>query len=87
VLRQSDSDQALVVSAGPTLYEALKAIESLKSKGVNVRLIDLFSVSPIDRDGLLQSLCASNNKLLVVEDHFQHGGLGDVVNRALAGKP
>jgi transketolase len=79
VLRQSASDQLTIVAAGVTLFEALKAHEQLKSAGIPVRIIDLYSVAPIDRLTLLESARATKNRILTVEDHYAHGGLGDAV--------
>ena len=79
VLRQSASDQLTIVAAGVTLFEALKAYEQLKSAGIPVRVVDLYSVAPIDRLTLLESARATKNRILTVEDHYAHGGLGDAV--------
>jgi transketolase len=79
VLRQSASDQLAIVAAGVTLFEALKAHDQLKSAGIPVRVIDLYSVAPIDRLTLLESARAAKNRILTVEDHYAHGGLGDAV--------
>lgn len=79
VLRQSASDQLTIVAAGVTLFEALKAHEQLKSAGIPVRVVDLYSVAPIDRLTLLESARATKNRMLTVEDHYAHGGLGDAV--------
>jgi transketolase len=79
MLRQSASDQLTIVAAGVTLFEALKAHDQLKSAGVPVRVIDLYSIAPIDRLTLLESARATKNRILTVEDHYEHGGLGDAV--------
>jgi len=79
VLRQSASDQITIVAAGVTLFEALKAHDQLKSAGIPVRVIDLYSIAPIDRLTLLESARATKNRILTVEDHYEHGGLGDAV--------
>lgn len=82
IVKQSPHDQALVISGGVTLYECLEAVSKLE---VDVRVIDLFSVKPVDKKELVKSLGECNNKVLVVEDHFETGGLGDAVRRALMG--
>lgn len=79
MLRQSASDQLTIVAAGVTLFEALKAHEQLKSAGIPVRVIDLYSVVPLDRLALLESARATKNRILTVEDHYEHGGIGDAV--------
>ena len=86
VLRQSASDQLTIVAAGVTLFEALKAHDQLKSAGIPVRVIDLYSVAPIDRLTLLESARATKNRILTVEDHYAHGGLGDAVLGAVGSK-
>jgi len=72
------------VAAGVTLIEALKAHEELKKEGVNLRVIDLYSVKPVDRKTLLAAARSTGNTLLVVEDHYAQGGLGEAVMSAVA---
>jgi transketolase len=84
VLRQSAADRATVVAAGVTLTEALKAHDQLQAKGIALRVIDLFSVRPIDRDTLLAAAQATGNLLITVEDHYSAGGLGDAVCEAVS---
>jgi transketolase len=79
VLRHSANDVLTIVAAGVTLFEALKAHDQLKAKGVSVRVIDLYSIVPIDRTTLLESASATQGRLLTVEDHYAHGGIGDAV--------
>ncbi len=79
VLRHSASDQLTIVAAGVTLFEALKAYDQLKASGISVRVIDLYSIVPIDRATLMDSARATNGRILTVEDHYAHGGLGDAV--------
>jgi transketolase len=85
VLRESDSDVATVVGAGVTLYEALKAYDQLKAAGTSIRVIDLYSIAPIDRDGLVKAGRATKGRLITVEDHYAAGGIGDAVAGAVAG--
>ena len=84
VLRQSASDALTIVAAGVTLFEALKAHDQLKSSGVAVRVVDLYSISPIDRATLMDCARATHGRILTVEDHYAHGGLGDAVLSAVA---
>ena len=84
VLRRSDSDRLTIVAAGVTLFEALKAYAQLKTQGIAVRIIDLYSIVPIDRAGLIEHGRATQGRLLTVEDHYAHGGLGDAVLGAVA---
>jgi transketolase len=74
----------LVVAAGITLFEALKAHDELNKSGIDIRVIDLFSIQPIDRETLVASARAAGNQVITVEDHYAHGGLGDAVQSALA---
>jgi len=84
VLRQSNEDAVTVVAAGVTLNEALKAYDSLKKEGISIRVIDLFSVRPVDTDTLLQAAAATNNTIITVEDHYPAGGIGDAVSEAVS---
>lgn len=84
VLRASGSDCLTVVAAGVTLHEALAAYETLKTAGINIRVIDAYSVKPIDAQGILHAAAQTQNTVLVVEDHYYDGGLGDAVLNAVA---
>ncbi len=84
VLRRSDHDRALVVAGGVTVFEALAAYEELKKQGIEVGVIDLFSLQPIDRDELANSARAAGRLVVTVEDHYAHGGMGDCVMAALS---
>ncbi len=83
IVRQSASDKLTIVAAGVTLFEALKAYDQLQSAGIAARVIDLYSVAPIDRATLMDSARATGGRVLTVEDHYAHGGLGDAVLAAL----
>jgi transketolase len=84
VLRSSDTDVATIVAAGITVHEALAAHEQLKVRGINVRVIDAYSVKPIDAEGLRKA-AAETREIVVVEDHALEGGLGSAVLEALSG--
>jgi len=84
VVRKSEKDVATVIGAGVTLFEALKAHDELKAKGISIRVIDLYSVQPIDAASLIEAGKATNGRLITVEDHYISGGLGDAVARAVA---
>ena len=86
VLRRTDHDRALIVAAGVTVNEALLAHEILDGEAIPVRVIDLFSVQPIDRAALITSARAVGGVVITVEDHYVHGGIGDAVLGALAGE-
>ena len=84
VLRQSANDVATVIGAGVTVFEALGAYDRLRSEGTAIRVIDLYSLQPIDRDGLVSAARATGGRLITVEDHYAVGGIGDAVAAAVA---
>jgi transketolase len=84
VLREGAQDRATVVAAGITLHEALKAHAELASRGIGIRVIDLYSVKPIDAEGLARQVRATGGRIVTVEDHYAEGGLGEAVFAALA---
>ena len=84
VLRESANDVATVIGAGITVFEALKAYDQLKMAGMPIRVIDLYSVSPVDREGLVAAGRATGGRLITVEDHYAAGGIGDAVAEAVA---
>jgi transketolase len=86
VLRQSDADRLTIVAAGVTLIEALGAHALLAQDGIAVRVVDAYSVKPIDAAGLRAAAHATGGRVLVVEDHYAEGGLGDAVLNALSGE-
>lgn len=79
VVHQSDKDQATIVAAGITLHEALKAYDQLASENIHVRIIDAYSVKPIDDETLMAAAQEAGAKIITVEDHWPEGGLGDAV--------
>jgi transketolase len=83
-LRESADDAATVIGGGVTVVEALKAHDQLKAAGMSVRVIDLYSVSPVDRDALIAAGRATGGHLITVEDHYAAGGIGDAVADAVA---
>jgi transketolase len=83
VLRQSDNDKACIIAAGVTLHEALKAHQELKEQGIDVSVIDLYSVKPLDEKTIKAIAQKSGNKIVTVEDHYIQGGLGEAVATAL----
>ena len=84
VLRQSASDAAVVIGAGVTVFEALKAYDQLKAEGITIRVIDLYSVQPVDAATLLEAARATGGAVITVEDHYASGGIGDAVSEAVA---
>jgi transketolase len=85
VLRRSSGDVATVIAAGVTLFEALAAHDQLRQEGVAIRVIDLYSVQPLDEDTLRQAAANTQGRLITVEDHYSGGGIGDAVAGATSG--
>lgn len=86
ILRRSDNDVATVIAAGITVFEALKAYEELKKEKINIRVIDAYSIKPLDEETLKSQVSETKNNAIVVEDHFAWGGLGEAVALALSGR-
>ena len=72
-------DKVTIVSAGVTLFEALKAADTLKADGINVTVIDAYSIKPLGKKEILAEAKKTNNTVITVEDHYSEGGLGDAV--------
>ena len=79
----TDADRVTVVAAGITVHEALKAATELMAEGISIRLIDAYSVKPID-GAMIRAAVGVTGRLIVVEDHWAEGGLGDATLAALA---
>jgi transketolase len=84
VVRSSDDDQVTVVAAGITVHNANEACDELQREGVSVRLIDAYSVKPIDADTLREAARATGGRVVVAEDHWPEGGLGEAVLSAFS---
>ena len=85
VLQQTNEDKICVISFGATLFECLNAAEELKkNKGISVRIIDIYSVKPIDVEGLNKNISECNNTAYVIEDHYYEGGVGEAVMSAVS---
>lgn len=83
ILRRSEEDRATVIGAGITVHEALKAADTLAAEGIRIRVIDAYSVKPVDRATILACAKQTGGNLIVVEDHYEEGGLGDAVLNAV----
>ena len=81
VLRKTGNDRITLVSAGITLHEALGAWEEMKNEGVFVRVIDLYSIKPVDKT-TLEEAARDTKAIITVEDHFAEGGIGEAVKSA-----
>ncbi|HEK86036.1 MAG TPA: transketolase [Candidatus Aminicenantes bacterium] len=86
ILRRSEQDVATVIGAGITVHEALKAYEILKKEGINIRVIDAYSIKPIDAETIVKSVTETSGRVVVAEDHFEQGGLGTAVALVLPDK-
>ncbi len=83
VLKKSKKDVVTLISAGITLYEALKAYEQLKKQGINACVIDLYSIKPIDKK-TLEKAAHETQAIITIEDHYPEGGIGEAVSSALS---
>ena len=84
ILRSSDEDVVTVVATGITVHEAVKAAEELHDSGLAVRIIDAYSIKPIDGETLRAAARATGGNVVAVEDHWPEGGLGEAVLSALS---
>jgi len=84
IVRQSDKDQVTIVASCVTLYEAITAADELAASGIHVRIIDPFTIKPLDADTIIQSAKATGGRVITVEDHYPEGGIGDAVCGAVA---
>ncbi|MCT1436969.1 transketolase [Brachybacterium paraconglomeratum] len=86
-LRRSSHDAVTLIGAGVTLHEALGAADALAEEGVQARVIDAYSVKPIDAEGIRAAVAETGGRAVVAEDHHPEGGLGAAVLAALAAEP
>ncbi|KAH8315128.1 transketolase-like protein 2 [Drosophila kikkawai] len=86
VVRQKSSDEVLLIGAGITLYECLAAADQLEKSCITVRVIDPFTIKPLDAGLIIEHGKQCGGRVVVVEDHYQQGGLGEAVLSALAGE-
>ncbi len=84
VLKESAQDKVLVIGAGVTLHEALKAYDALAKENIFIAVIDLYSIKPIDTQTILKVAQNSGKKIITVEDHYIQGGIGQTVALAIA---
>ncbi len=84
VLRSGDDDEVALIGAGITVHEALKAADTLAEHGIAARVIDLYSIKPLDAETLHAAAAETGGRLVTIEDHWAEGGLGDAVLAALA---
>jgi transketolase len=84
VLRESDDDEVAIVGAGIAVHEALAAADILAAEGTSARVVDLYSIKPLDVRTLVACVEATGGRIVTVEDHRPEGGLGEAVLSALA---
>ena len=84
ILRQSPNDKAVIMGAGITLHESLKAHDQLKNKNIQTSVIDLFCIKPLETRKLISFIKQHGNKLIITEDHYKEGGIGEMLISALA---
>jgi len=82
VLKRNKKDEVTVIAAGITLHEALKAYELLRKENIFIRVIDLYSIKPLDKKAIKEA-AIETNALITVEDHYPEGGLGEAVITSL----
>ena len=82
-IRKSEEDKLTVISGGAPLFEVIKAADKLKAEGVNLRIVDLFCIKPVDKALLVEAASATKGLIYVVEDCYYEGNLGETVAYAL----
>ena len=85
VVRSADADQVTLIGAGITLHTCLAAADQLAGEGISARVIDLYSVKPVDTAALTAAAAATGGRVVIAEDHHPEGGLGSAVVDALTG--
>lgn len=82
VVKSSPADKVLVIGAGVTLFEAINAADTLKKSNIGIRVLDPFTIKPIDAEAIKKNAVECGGKIVVVEDHYPEGGLGEAVTAA-----
>jgi len=84
IIKSSNTDQVLVIGAGVTLHEAITAAGDLAKANINIRVLDPFTIKPIDKDAIIKNAKECQGRIITVEDHYPEGGLGEAVLSAVA---
>ncbi|NWX90450.1 TKT Transketolase, partial [Nothoprocta ornata] len=87
VILKSKDDQVTVIGAGVTLHEALAAAEQLRKEKIFIRVIDPFTIKPLDKKTILENARVTKGRIITVEDHYHEGGIGEAVCAAMVGEP
>ena len=74
-MKENPQDKIAIISSGYTLHECLKAAVELEKENIFVKVVDIFSIKPADKIGLIQAAKTSQNLVLTVEDHYENGGI------------
>ena len=85
VLKQSRRDKAVFVGSGITVYEALKAHAVMRKQGINVAVVDLYSIKPFDHARFVRFVKKHGGRVVLAEDHRSEGGIGEMVAEGLVG--
>ena len=83
IVKNSENDKTVLLGAGITLHEALKAYDILKRNEINVAVVDCYCIKPFNHKKLIEVCKKSGNKLIVIEDHYKEGGIGEMINSYL----
>ncbi|ELW52805.1 Transketolase-like protein 1 [Tupaia chinensis] len=87
VVRQGVNDKVTVIGAGVTLHEALRAAADLSQEGISIRVIDPFTIKPLDTDTIISNAKATGGRIITVEDHYREGGIGEAICAAVSREP
>ncbi|XP_015270940.1 PREDICTED: transketolase-like protein 1 [Gekko japonicus] len=87
VVRKSNSDKVTVIGAGVTLHEALTAADELAKQDIHIRVIDPFTIKPLDAETIISNAKATGGRIITVEDHYREGGIGEAVAAAVSEEP
>ncbi|XP_016073063.1 PREDICTED: transketolase-like protein 2 [Miniopterus natalensis] len=87
VVRHSVNDKVTVIGAGVTLHEALAAADHLSEQDISIRIIDPFTIKPLDAATIISNAKATGGRVITVEDHYREGGIGEAVCAAVSGEP
>ncbi len=83
ILKQSSQDKIVLIGAGITLHESLKAHELLKKQNINTAVIDLYCIKPLDAKKLINFIKAHGSKIIITEDHYREEGIGEMLSNEL----
>ncbi|XP_008050554.1 transketolase-like protein 2 [Carlito syrichta] len=87
VVRCTANDKVTVIGAGVTLHEVLAAADNLSQQGIFIRVIDPFTIKPLDAATIISSAKATGGRVITVEDHYREGGIGEAVSAAVSREP